>query len=248
MQRIGIIPARYHASRFQGKVLAVITEKTVLQSVYEQAAQAGLDDLIVATDHEAVRDHVEAFGGRAVMTDPALSSGTDRCAAALGQLGLSPDVVVNIQADEPFIEPAEIQQLNKAFEQPEVSIATLAKRIREPDDLYSPNVVKVACDQQGRALYFSRATIPYLRDVKLPQWVTHHPFYQHLGIYAYRGNTLKALTALSPTPLEQVEGLEQLRWVEHGYPIHVLDSQGTGIGIDTLQDLRKARKQVREGL
>jgi 3-deoxy-manno-octulosonate cytidylyltransferase (CMP-KDO synthetase) len=245
MQRIGIIPARYHSSRFQGKVLAIITEKTVLQSVYEQAIQAGLDDLIVATDHEAVKSHVEEFGGKAVMTDPELTSGTDRCAEALKNLGLEPDVVVNIQADEPFIEPEEIQRLTEAFANAETQIATLAKHIKEPDDLYTPNVVKVACDLQGRALYFSRATIPYLRDVKLPQWVTHHPFYQHLGIYAYRGSVLKTITELDATPLEQVEGLEQLRWLEHGYPIQVLASKGTGIGIDTLQDLRKARQQVR---
>ncbi len=245
MQRIGIIPARYHSNRFEGKVLAIITEKTVLQSVYEQAIQAGLDDLIVATDHEGVKSHVENFGGKAVMTDSELTSGTDRCAAALKNLGLEPDVLVNIQADEPFIEPAEIQRLTAAFDSPDTQIATLAKYIKEPDDLYTPNVVKVACDLQDRALYFSRATIPYLRDVKLPQWVTHHPFYQHLGIYAYRGSVLKNLTALPSTPLEKSEGLEQLRWLEHGYPIHVLASKGTGIGIDTLQDLRKARQQVR---
>ena len=244
MYRLGIIPARYHSSRFEGKVLATIQEKTVLQSVYEQARQAQLDALVIATDHERIRDHVLGFGGYAIMTEPTLPSGTARCAAALDALDRVPDVVVNIQADEPFIPPKAINDLAGAFDDQTVKIATLAKRITEPDDLYAPNVVKVTCDQEGRAMYFSRATIPYLRDVKLPQWYTHHAFYQHLGIYAYRTPVLREIAALPPTPLEQGEALEQLRWMEHGYPVQVLESEGTGISIDTLQDLRKARRMV----
>lgn len=241
MSTIGIIPARYHSSRFPGKVLAKIRGKTILQWVYEKAVSADLDAVVVATDHEQVYQEVEAFGGQACMTASDHVSGTERCAEALSQMNAHFDVVINLQGDEPFIDPEQLQVLKDAFSDQATSIATLIQTITDPDDLYSPNVVKVVPNQNHEALIFSRTTIPYLRDVKLPQWTTNYHFYSHLGIYAYRAETLKKLVALPESSLEKAESLEQLRWLDYGYRIKVFESASTGISVDTPSDLEKAR-------
>ena len=245
MKTLGIIPARYQSSRFPGKVLAKIHEKTILQRVHEQVLKAGLDEVVVATDHQSIFDHVGEFGGKVLMTDTTHATGTERCAAALNQMDQTFDIAINIQADEPFIDPSQIQLLGDAFQEDDSGIATLIQPISDPDDLYSPNVVKVVKNNNDKALLFSRTTIPYLRDVKLAQWISHHTFYAHLGIYAYRTEVLKSIINLPPSPLEQAESLEQLRWLENGYDIKVVESSGTGLSIDTPKDLEKARQIAR---
>jgi len=244
MKTAAIIPARYHSSRFPGKLLADIHGKTILQRVFEKAQAAGLDEVVVATDHEAILEHVSHFGGQAIMTATHHASGTERCAEALSQLSDAFDVIINLQGDEPFIAPEQIQHLREACQDPQTKIATLMQRVSDPDDLYSPNVVKVIPNQKHEALLFSRTAIPYLRNVKLPQWTTSYDFYSHLGIYAYRSETLQAIVQLPESPLEQAESLEQLRWLDHGYAIKLLESGGTGIAIDTPEDLEKARQHV----
>ncbi len=246
MKTIGIIPARYHSSRFPGKVLAEINGKSIIQHVYEKVSYADFDEVVVATDQKDIAQHVKGFGCQTVMTSEDLASGTERCAQALSSLQDSFDLVVNIQSDEPFIKPDQLNALMKAFSDQKTEIATLIQAIDDPDDLFSPNVVKVVKDQQNTAKLFSRTSIPYLRDVKLPEWLTYHRFFSHLGIYAYRVNALKEIVQLPASSLEKAEALEQLRWMDYGYSIKVVESEGTGIAIDTPEDLEKARKQANE--
>lgn len=240
MKTVGIIPARYHSSRFPGKVLADINGKSVLERVYEKAKAAEFDEVIVATDHETIKAHVHQFDGQAVMTSNEHQSGTERCQEALNKLPDAYELVVNIQADEPFINPEEVKKLKEAFSDRAVHIATLIQKIREPDDLFSPDVVKVVKDQQNFGILFSRTTIPYLKNVKLAQWISQYNFYSHTGIYAYCSGTLEKLVHLPESPLEKAESLEQLRWLDNGYPIKVVESEGTGISVDTPKDLEKA--------
>ena len=237
MTILGIIPARYASTRFPAKALANIGGKSMIQRVVEQARQAkSLSHLIVATDDARIRDHVIAFGGEVVMTSPHHQSGTDRCGEALAQLGESYGYVVNIQGDEPFIQPAQIDRLAAVLDG-RVELATLIKRITDPAVLQNPNSPKVVVGAAGQALYFSRQAIPYQRDQPLAAWLDHQPYYKHIGLYAYRADVLAQITQLPPSMLERAEALEQLRWLENGFRIQTVETDLETIGIDTPEDL-----------
>lgn len=232
----GIIPARYASTRFPGKPLAMIGNKTMIQVVCEHVMEADLHHIAVATDDERIYNCVKSFGSEVVMTSPNHPSGTDRCGEAASVLGLhDDDVVINIQGDEPFISKKEIQLLKDMFQNPAVNIATLVKPFEDAQEAQNPNKVKVALAKNGKALYFSRYPIPFVRDAG----ANTPTYYQHLGIYAYRYKTLKQLIELQPSALECSEKLEQLRWLENGYEIYAAPCDYVGIGIDTLEDLQQ---------
>lgn len=243
MQTIGIIPARYQSSRFPGKPLALLAGKPVLQHVYERArSAAALDEVIIATDDERIADCARAFGARVAMTSDHHLSGTDRCAEAALQLPAG-SLVINVQGDEPFIDPQQIEQVVAALSGAQAAgISTLAKRIVDPQALFSPDVVKAVFAQSGAALYFSRAPIPHLRGLPREQWMETGVFFQHIGIYGFRRETLLELAGLPPGRYEQLESLEQLRWLEAGYAIQVAETSAQTIGIDTPEDLQRAEK------
>ena len=243
MQFIGIIPARYASTRFPGKPLADIGGKTMIRRVYERASEVFLH-VVVATDDERIQNEVQNFGGEVVMTSPHHKSGTDRCAEALSRVetatpGLQFDVVVNIQGDEPFICSEQLEQLKTAFLRKEVDIATLVRRISDPSEISDPNCVKVVFALNGNAIYFSRSPIPYLRGVDAAEWCGRHPFYRHLGLYAYRAHALREITRLEPSSLELAESLEQNRWLENGYVIATSITSESSVGIDTPEDLQR---------
>lgn len=286
MNFIGIIPARYASSRFPGKPLAMIGGKPMIQRVYEQAKKA-LDYVVVATDDERIFDCVTSFGGLAVMTSADHPCGTNRCQEAYERCSLMvnalidkgelpeelpnvkwnshQDVVINIQGDEPFIQPEQIEAVKACFLLAGGQIATLVKPFSQQDGLdalrnpNSPKVVIAPLDAAsvasssdgisagiiGKAVYFSRSVIPYLRGVKEEDWLQEaerkgKPFYKHIGLYAYRADVLAAITRLPLSPLEQAESLEQLRWIENGYEIRVALTEQQTIGIDTPDDLMQA--------
>lgn len=242
MKFIAIIPARYASTRFPGKPLAMLGGKRVIQRVYEQVAGV-LDDAVVATDDERIYEAVKAFGGKVEMTSTEHRSGTDRCWEAYCKQGGTYDVVVNVQGDEPFIRATQLEALKRCFEYPATDIATLVKPFTEADGLAAlenPNSPKVVLDGASQAIYFSRSVIPYLRNYPREEWLAHHTFYKHIGIYAFRTEVLKAVTALPQSTLERMESLEQLRWLENGYKIGVGITDIETIGIDTPEDLEKA--------
>ena len=245
MNVIGIIPARYASTRFPGKPLAMIQGKPMIQHVYERVSQmAQLTDAIVATDDDRIMDCVSAFGGKVMMTANTHKSGTDRCGEVVKKLleqGLHPDVVINIQGDEPSVEHTQIEQLIRCFDDASVQIATLKKKIRSNDELVSPNAVKVVCDTNGNALYFSRFAIPYQRGIEQDLWLENHDYYKHIGIYAYRSETLLKLITLQQSELEKCESLEQLRWLDNGFKIRVKETNHENIAIDTPEDLLKLK-------
>ncbi|HEX6323806.1 MAG TPA: 3-deoxy-manno-octulosonate cytidylyltransferase [Vicinamibacterales bacterium] len=239
LSTIIVIPARFHSTRLPGKVLSDIGGQPMIERVYRRALQSAASAVVVATDDERVRDVVEGFGGRALMTSERHQSGTDRLAEAVRFL--EAEVVVNVQADEPMIEPAMIDEAVAALAaSPQAAIGTLRKAIDSDADLANPNVVKVAAAPDGRALYFSRAPIPYARDGRRAG-----PAWRHVGIYAYRREALLALAALPPTPLEQTESLEQLRALEHGFIIQTRETTYDTIGVDTPEDLERVRQLLR---
>ncbi len=238
MDIVGIIPARYGSSRFPGKPLAEINGKSMIRRVYEQAIRASeLKEVWVATDDERIFDHVTAFGGKVKMTLDTHESGTDRCHEAASTLGHRPDAVVNIQGDEPYIKPEQISELCQLISRDEVQIATLVKRIETADVLLNPNKVKVVLDASNRALYFSRSAIPYFRGVQATEWMTHHDYYKHIGLYGYRIDTLRELVHMEISALEQAESLEQLRWLERGKTIHCAITRYESPAVDTPEDL-----------
>ncbi len=239
MRFIAIIPARYASSRFPGKPLALLCGKPVIQRVYEQVSQV-LDDVYVATDDSRIYDAVVAFGGRAIMTSSSHQSGTDRIAEAVDKIGGDYDVVINVQGDEPFIQPVQIQTLCQCFDDAATEIATLGKRFTDMESVESANSPKIVVDRRGFALYFSRSVIPYVRGQERATWLSHYPYFKHLGIYAYRRKVLSEVTRLEQSPLEKAESLEQLRWLENGYRIKVAETAFETVGIDTPDDLRKA--------
>lgn len=248
MKYIAVIPARYASTRFPGKPLAMLGGKPVIRRVYEQVAGV-LDDAVVATDDERIRDAVLAFGGKVEMTSPDHRSGTDRCREAYEKVcareGREYDVVVNVQGDEPFIQASQIETVKRCFDDPATDIATLVKPFAESDGLAAlenPNSPKVVLDAQMRALYFSRSVIPYLRGVPREEWLARRTFYKHIGLYAFRAGVLRDVTALPQSPLELAESLEQLRWLENGYKIGVGITHAETIGIDTPEDLARAEK------
>lgn len=242
MKVVGIIPARYNSTRFPGKPLAMIKGKTMIQRVCEQAWKSKLDAVVVATDDIRIADEVLGFGGQYVMTDPNHQSGTDRCCEALEMLETQYDAVVNIQGDEPFIDPKQINLLIDLISEEKTQIASLATRIDDEGDLFSPNVVKVVMDKDGKALYFSRNPIPFMRNLAQGQWIEKFDFYQHIGIYAYKAEALRQVAAMQPSRLELAESLEQLRWLENGLSIHMAVTLSLTISIDTVSDLLKAEQ------
>ena len=238
-----IIPARYSSSRFPGKPLVDIGGKTMIQRVYEQASKA-LPDVYVATDDQRIFEAVTAFGGKAIMTSDQHKSGTDRCYEAFTKLEEWFDVVINVQGDEPFIQPEQIIALQKCFDEPETQIATLAKEITEKDGfdfLNNPNNPKLVVNSRNEAMYFSRSIIPFYRGSETVDWITRHTYLKHVGIYAYRADILHDLTLLEQSPLEIAESLEQLRWLENGYRIMVGFTDVETVGIDTPEDLEKVK-------
>lgn len=244
MKFIGIIPARYASTRFPGKPLAVLGGKTVIQRVYEQV-QGCFDDLYVATDDERITECVKGFGGKCVMTSSDCKNGTERCLDAYRNLHLDCDVIVNIQGDEPFIQRKQVETLIACFDSEETDIATLVKPFDKNDGLERlecPNSPKVVMNSEGFAMYFSRSVIPYLRGVEKENWLENHVFYKHLGIYAYRTDVLSKITVLPQSPLEKTESLEQLRWLENGYKIRVGITDIETVGIDTPEDLERAKE------
>ncbi len=247
MKVLAIIPARYASTRFPAKPLAMLGGKPIVQRVYEQVSKA-VERVVVATDDERIYDAVVSFGGEAVMTSTEHRSGTDRCAEAYAKLGCEADIVINVQGDEPFIAAEQIEALLKCFENESVEIATLVKPFAKTDSieaLENPNSPKVVVNKRGEAVYFSRSVVPYLRDVERSEWLKHHTFYKHIGIYAFRAKALGEVTALTLTPLEKSEKLEQLRWLENGYKIGVGVTNIETIGIDTPEDLQRAEQYLR---
>ena len=244
MKFIAIIPARYASTRFPAKPLAILGGKTVIRRVYEQVAGT-VDETVVATDDERIYDAVTAFGGKAEMTSAAHRSGTDRCWEAYCKHGGDFDVVINVQGDEPFIQPSQLEAIKRCFDREGTAIATLVKPFAESDGLEAlenPNSPKVDLDNEGCAMYFSRSVIPYLRGVDRSEWLARHTFYKHIGIYAFRTDVLRQVTSLPQSTLEKAESLEQLRWLENGYRIGVGISNVETIGIDTPEDLARAEE------
>ena len=241
---IGIIPARYASTRFPGKPLANLGGKTVIEHVYRRTSEV-LENVFVATDDERIFWAVEAFGGKAIMTSPNHASGTDRVQEAYMKCGKDADVVINIQGDEPFIATGQIKLLMSAFDDAETDIATLARAFDPKqgfEALFDPNLVKVTFADNARALYFSRSIIPYVRGVDWKEWLEKTQFYTHVGIYAYRTKALAEITQLERSSLEIAESLEQLRWLQNGYNISVGVTEHESVGIDTPEDLERARK------
>lgn len=235
MRVVGVIPARYRSSRFEGKPLATIGGRPMIERVYQRAAEARLlSELLVATDDERIADAVRAFGGRVAMTSPDHLSGTDRVAEAARDLPA--DVVVNIQGDEPFLAPQTLDELVEPFaSDQDLPMSTLCRRIEEARSLHDPNVVKVVVNRAGDALYFSRSLIPY------PRRPERHAAREHIGVYAFRKEFLLEFARLEPTALEAAEGLEQLRALEHGRRIRVVETRSyVGLSVDTPADLARA--------
>jgi 3-deoxy-manno-octulosonate cytidylyltransferase (CMP-KDO synthetase) len=283
MKILGVIPARYASTRFPGKPLVDINGKSMIQRVYEQAKKCkSLAHVVVATDDERIFDHVTAFGGEAMMTAATHQSGTDRCAEVVEKLNFAIQTqdldsdeaivfnkitpkregiftaIINIQGDEPFIQPAQIEKVADilrgsflikneelkiensdatAAQTSSFDIATLAKRIDNQVDIENSNVVKAVFGESGRALYFSRSPIPFLRNVDKKEWSKSGQFFKHIGLYGYKTSVLLDLARLSPSNLEQLESLEQLRWLENGYAIGIAETDLETIGIDTPEDL-----------
>jgi 3-deoxy-manno-octulosonate cytidylyltransferase (CMP-KDO synthetase) len=242
---IGVIPARYASTRFPGKPLTDILGMSMVERVFRQASKAAsLSRVVVATDDRRIYEHVESFGGEAIMTSPLHASGTDRCAEVVHDLGINKGIVVNIQGDEPFIDPSQIDLLVGVFDDEKVRIGTLVKRIVSLDDLHSDTVIKVVRGRDGRALYFSRSPIPHVRGAEVGQLLEKAAFLKHIGIYAYRADTLRELAALPVSPLEAAEGLEQLRWLENGHSIHLAETWHESNSVDTPEDLARMLRDM----
>ncbi len=251
MKFIGIIPARYASSRFPGKPLADINGKSMIQRVYEQACGCtALSDVVVATDHETIARHVSIFG-KVVMTSPDHMSGTDRCREAISLINkgqyTKQDVVINIQGDEPFIHPLQIELLIGSFSAEQTQIASLCKLIERPDELFDENVVKVIINKDHKAIYFSRLPVPFFRDMPREQWIGHANYYRHIGMYGYRIAALEAIGTLKQSMLEKAESLEQLRWIEHGMDIHMSETSMQHMAVDTPEDLNRILQCLRDG-
>ena len=241
MKFIAVIPARYASTRFPGKPLAILGGKTVIQRVYEQAMSV-LPEVFVATDDARIFEAVTSFGGQAVMTRADHKSGTDRIEEAVEKIGTDADVIINIQGDEPFVQPSQIETLMHLFDAPETQIGTLGKPFDTIEAALNPNSPKIVTDRRGFALYFSRSVIPYIRGINQPEWLRHYPFLKHLGVYAYRREVLAEVTRLPQGTLEKAESLEQLRWLENGYRIRVGLTDVETVGIDTPDDLLRAEQ------
>ncbi|MEJ5963379.1 3-deoxy-manno-octulosonate cytidylyltransferase [Pedobacter immunditicola] len=239
MKTLGIIPSRYASTRFPGKPLVKIAGKSMIRRVYEQATKSkSLDEVVVATDDLRIVEEVKSFGGKFVLTHSNHQSGTDRCAEVITKLPHF-DTIINIQGDEPFIDPEQIDLLAGCFLDGSVQLATLIKGITTEEELFNTNIPKVVLNAFEEAIYFSRQTIPYLRNTTQKDWLTAHQFYKHIGIYGYSSEALLAITKLPPSILELAENLEQLRWLENGYKIKTKITTLETLAIDTPDDLDK---------
>ena len=253
MNFIAIIPARYASTRFPGKPLAMLGEKSVIQRVYEQVTKQL--PACVATDDERIYEHVKSFGGHAVMTRTDHKSGTDRIEEAVEKLQFAKEfeiddnntVIVNVQGDEPFIQPEQIQALCECFNDPTTDIATLGIKFKTLEAIKNPNSPKIILDNMGFAMYFSRSVIPYVRGKEEAEWPQSFDFLKHIGMYAYKRSILKEVTSLPQSSLEIAESLEQLRWLQNGYKIKVGETTQETIGIDTPEDLSEAIKRLKLG-
>jgi 3-deoxy-manno-octulosonate cytidylyltransferase (CMP-KDO synthetase) len=245
IKALGVIPARYGSSRFPGKPLCDIGGKSMLQRVYEQALKSStLSKVVVATDDDRIFSHVKGFGGDVLMTSTAHNSGTSRLGEVAEKLAVQNgvekyNVIVNIQGDEPFIDPSQIDIVVERFQEQGTQIATLISRIGQPEMLFNPNVVKVVVNQKGFAMYFSRSPIPFFRGAEMNDWPGKSLYYKHIGLYAYDLHTLLQIINLPPAPTETAESLEQLRWLFHGYNIATSITDIETVGIDTPEDLQK---------
>jgi 3-deoxy-manno-octulosonate cytidylyltransferase (CMP-KDO synthetase) len=243
----GIIPARYASTRFPGKPLIGIQGKSMIQRVYEQAKKStALAEVIVATDDRRIYDHVKAFGGEAVMTKEDHPSGTDRCYEALQQLKEPYRYVINIQGDEPFIDPEQIDELAAVLQDGTAELATQMIPVTSHDVLFDMGEVKIVLNDKLEALYFSRMVIPYIKGVDQTEWHKHHTYYRHVGMYAYRSDILEQITRLPVSALERAESLEQLRWLEAGYKIKCAVTQFDSHCIDTPEDVEKVLRLMAE--
>ncbi|MBC7746113.1 MAG: 3-deoxy-manno-octulosonate cytidylyltransferase [Flavobacterium sp.] len=244
MKVLGIIPARYASTRFPGKPLIDIGGKSMIRRVYEQALKSRLlNRVIVATDDQRIYDHVLSFGGEITLTSDKHESGTDRCAEiALKHSDF--EVIINIQGDEPFIDPAQIDLLCECFDDQKNVIATLIKNIENSADLFNHNIPKVILNKNQEAIYFSRSPVPFYRDMEKDSWLSNHTYYKHIGIYGYRKKTLKKISELQVSSLEKAEALEQLRWIENGFLIKTAVTEIENISIDTPQDLEAVLSRI----
>ena len=238
---IGIIPARYASSRFPGKPLALIGGKPMVQRVYERAIASELDRVLIATDHEGIADCARSFGAEVVLTSSEAPSGTARCLEVIEKLDVQEALIVNIQGDEPFIKPEQINQVLALLRDQKAELATLISPAENMVEVQDPNRVKVVVDAMGRALYFSRRAIPYFRESD--EAATPASFFIHLGMYAYTAACLKAIGSLAPSPLQNAENLEQLAWLEHGYRIHTAVSKERAEAVDSPADLEAIQKK-----
>lgn len=247
MQFLAVIPARSASTRFPGKPLAILGGKPVIARVVENVRKALPDPgcVVVATDTQDIADAARNAGAEAVLTDANLPSGTDRIRQGVDRLGRTPDVVINIQGDEPFVAPEQVRALMDCFKDPQVQIATLVRRFDPAlgfDALSNPNTPKVVLGENGDALWFSRSIIPYVRNYPQQEWLSNAEFYTHVGMYAYRLDVLRKLTDLPQSPAERAESLEQLRWLQNGYRIRTALTTHLTIGIDTPADLAAAER------
>lgn len=244
MKVLGIIPARYASTRFPAKPLADLNGQSMINRVFIQASKSkSLSKIIVATDHPEIVEHVLRFGGNVCMTSENHASGTDRCYEVLAKEQEIFDYVINIQGDEPFIAPTQIDLLASLLDGT-TELATLIKKLETQEQLTNPNVVKVVVNEIKEAMYFSRSPIPYWRS-KGTDWVNQHPYYKHIGMYAYRSDVLKKITSLKVSSLEKAESLEQLRWLENGFKIKTAETTTETVGIDTPEDLEHARQYLK---
>lgn len=239
-----VIPARYASTRFPGKPLALLGGKTVIERVYQQVRKV-IDEVYIATDDERIAQAVNDFGGHCVMTSPNHQSGTDRIEEVVEKVPVKADVIINVQGDEPFIQPSQIETLCGLFDDPQTQIATLGKYFDTMDAVVNPNSPKIVCDLKGYAMYFSRSVIPFVRGKEQTEWLSHFPYLKHIGLYAYRREVLRQVTQLPQSPLEKTESLEQLRWLQNGYRIKVGITDVETVGIDTPDDLERAEAWLR---
>jgi len=242
---LGVIPARYASSRFPGKPLVDILGKSMIQRVYEQAKKSSkLSDVVVATDDERISTHVKAFGGQVVMTEANHPSGTDRCFEALKKSGKEYTYIINIQGDEPFIDPSQIDLLAGVCDG-KTELATLMIPVDSHEVLFDTGEVKITMNNKHEALYFSREVIPHIKGVDKKDWHKHFPYYRHVGMYAYRADVLKQITTLAPSSLEKAESLEQLRWLENGFKIKLAITNFDSHCIDTPEDIEKVLRLMK---
>lgn len=238
---LGIIPARFASTRFPGKPLADILGKSMIERVYSQAKKASaLEEVVVATDDQRILTHVESFGGKAIMTSTNHKTGTDRCHEVISQLPWNAfDVILNVQGDEPLIDPEQINLLASLFLDPQTEIGTLVRPVTDPEQLENPNVVKVTLALKNRAAWFSRSPIPFVRNYPKKEWLSHHPFYEHIGMYGFTRKALLQIAALGQSINETAESLEQLRWLDYGFSIQAGISSHISCGVDTPDDIAK---------